>query len=117
MGCYGIGVSRVMMAVIEQNNDENGMIWPKSIAPFDVHVVPVDVKKADQLEAAEKIYADLKTAGFDVLLDDRKERAGVKFSDADLIGLPIRVTAVSYTHLDVYKRQVLHQQGTTNLST
>ena len=92
MGCYGIGVSRVMMAVIEQNNDENGMIWPKSIAPFDVHVVPVDVKKADQLEAAEKIYADLKTAGFDVLLDDRKERAGVKFSDADLIGLPIRVT-------------------------
>ena len=68
------------------------MIWPKSIAPFDVHVVPVDVKKADQLEAAEKIYADLTKAGFDVLLDDRKERAGVKFSDADLIGLPIRVT-------------------------
>ena len=92
MGCYGIGVSRVMMAVIEQNNDENGMIWPKGIAPFDIHVVPVDVKKADQLEAAENIYAELKAAGFEVLLDDRKERAGVKFSDADLIGLPIRIT-------------------------
>ena len=92
MGCYGIGVSRVMMAVIEQNNDENGMIWPKSIAPFDIHVIPVDVKKAEQLDAATKIYEDLKAGGFEVLLDDRKERAGVKFSDADLIGLPIRVT-------------------------
>ena len=91
MGCYGIGVSRVMMAVIEQNNDENGMIWPKSIAPFDIHVIPVDVKK-EQLDAATKIYEDLKAVGFEVLLDDRKERAGVKFSDADLIGLPIRVT-------------------------
>lgn len=92
MGCYGIGVSRVMMAVIEQNNDENGMIWPKSIAPFDIHVIPVDVKKAEQLDAATKIYEDLEAVGFEVLLDDRKERAGVKFSDADLIGLPIRVT-------------------------
>ena len=92
MGCYGIGVSRVMMAVIEQNNDENGMIWPKSIAPFDIHVIPVDVKKAEQLDAATKIYEDLKAVGFEVLLDDRKERAGVKLSDADLIGLPIHVT-------------------------
>ena len=92
MGCYGIGVSRVMMAVIEQNNDENGMIWPKSIAPFDIHVIPVDVKKAEQLDAATKIYEDLKAVGYEVRLDDRKERAGVKFSDADLIGLPIRVT-------------------------
>lgn len=92
MGCYGIGVSRVMMAVIEQNNDENGMIWPKAIAPFDIHVIPVDVKKSEQLDAATTIYTDLKAAGFEVLLDDRKERAGVKFSDADLIGLPIRVT-------------------------
>ena len=92
MGCYGIGISRVVMAVIEQNNDENGMIWPKSIAPFDIHVIPVDVKKVEQVEAAEKIYSDLKTIGFDVLMDDRKERAGVKFSDSDLIGLPIRIT-------------------------
>ncbi len=92
MGCYGIGVSRVMMAVIEQNNDEFGMIWPKSIAPFAVHVVPVDVKKEDQLTAAEDIYAALKDAGLSVLMDDRRERAGVKFSDADLVGLPVRVT-------------------------
>lgn len=92
MGCYGIGISRVMMAIIEQNNDESGIIWPKAIAPFDIHVIPVDVKKADQLGAAEEIYANLKAAGFNVLMDDRKERAGVKFSDADLIGLPIRIT-------------------------
>ena len=92
MGCYGIGISRVLMAVIEQNNDENGMIWPKAIAPYAVHVVAVDMKKAEQAEAAETIYADLKAAGFEVLFDDRKERPGVKFSDADLIGLPIRIT-------------------------
>ncbi|MGL4337124.1 MAG: proline--tRNA ligase [Turicibacter sp.] len=92
MGCYGIGVSRVMMAVIEQNNDEFGMIWPKAIAPFAVHVIPVDVKKQDQAEAAEEIYTALKDAGLSVLFDDRKERAGVKFSDADLVGLPIRIT-------------------------
>jgi len=92
MGCYGLGISRVMMAIIEQNNDESGIIWPKAIAPFDIHVIPVDVKKADQLGAAEEIYANLKAAGFNVLMDDRKERAGVKFSDADLIGLPIRIT-------------------------
>jgi len=92
MGCYGIGISRVLMAALEQNNDDNGMIWPKAIAPFDVHVVAVDMKKADQAEAAEKLYADLKMAGYSVLFDDRKERPGVKFSDADLIGLPIRIT-------------------------
>ena len=68
------------------------MIQQKSIDPFDIHVIPVDVKKAEQLDAATKIYEDLKEVGFEVLLDDRQERAGVKFSDADLIGLPIRVT-------------------------
>jgi len=92
MGCYGIGISRVLMAVLEQNNDENGMIWPKAIAPYAIHVVAVDMKKADQAEAAERIYEELKAAGFEVLFDDRKERPGVKFSDADLIGLPIRLT-------------------------
>lgn len=92
MGCYGIGVSRIMMAVLEQNNDENGMVWPKSLAPYQIHVIPVDTKKAEQSEAADNIYHQLRGAGFSVLLDDRKERAGVKFSDSDLIGLPIRVT-------------------------
>ena len=92
MGCYGIGVGRTMAAAIEQNNDENGIIWPKAIAPFEVVVVPVNGKNAQQLELAEKVYKELKDAGVDALLDDRKDRAGVKFKDADLIGYPIRIT-------------------------
>ena len=92
MGCYGIGVGRTMAAAIEQNNDEFGIIWPRSIAPFEVVVVPVNAKNADQLEYSEKIYEELKAAGVDTLLDDRKDRAGVKFNDCDLIGYPIRVT-------------------------
>ena len=92
MGCYGIGVSRTMAAAIEQNNDEHGIIWPRAIAPFEVVVVPVNAKVPEQLALAEKIYAALKGAGVDALLDDRKERAGVKFKDADLIGYPVRIT-------------------------
>jgi len=92
MGCYGIGVGRTMAAAIEQNNDADGIIWPKSIAPFEVVVVPVNAKDDSQLSFAKKIYADLISAGVDVLLDDRKERAGVKFKDCDLIGYPLRVT-------------------------
>ncbi|MBO6235356.1 MAG: proline--tRNA ligase, partial [Schwartzia sp.] len=78
MGCYGIGVGRTMAAAIEQNNDKDGIIWPKAIAPFEVVVVPVNAKVPEQLEMAEKIYSELKAVGIDVLLDDRKERAGVK---------------------------------------
>ena len=92
MGCYGIGVGRTMAAAIEQNNDENGIIWPKAIAPFEVVVVPVNAKNADQLKIAEDIYNELKKQGVDALLDDRKDRAGVKFKDADLIGYPLRIT-------------------------
>ena len=92
MGSYGIGVSRLLSAVAEQTADENGLVWPDSIAPFDVHVIPVNAKKADQMEMANEITANLEKAGYEVLLDDRKERAGVKFADSDLIGLPIRVT-------------------------
>ena len=92
MGCYGIGVGRTMAAAIEQNNDKDGVIWPKSIAPFEVVVVPVNAKVPEQLALAEFIYEELKKAGVDVLLDDRKERAGVKFKDCDLIGYPLRVT-------------------------
>ncbi|KRN88620.1 proline--tRNA ligase [Ligilactobacillus ceti] len=92
MGCYGIGVSRLLSAIIEQNNDENGIIWPRAMAPFDVHVVPVNVKNAEQKELAEEITAELQDAGYKVLIDDRKERAGVKFAEADLIGLPVRIT-------------------------
>ncbi len=92
MGCYGIGVGRTMAAAIEQNNDADGIIWTRAIAPFEVVVVPVNAKDAAQLDYAEKIYAELKNSGVDVLLDDRKERAGVKFKDCDLIGYPVRVT-------------------------
>ncbi len=92
MGCYGIGVGRTMAAAIEQNNDKDGIIWPRAIAPFEVVVVPVNAKVPEQLALAEKIYGELKAAGVDVLLDDRKERAGVKFKDCDLIGYPLRVT-------------------------
>ncbi|RMX27532.1 proline--tRNA ligase [Limosilactobacillus reuteri] len=92
MGSYGIGVTRLLSAVAEQNADENGLIWPDSIAPFDVHVIPVNAKKEDQMAMADKIDQQLTEAGYEVLVDDRKERAGVKFADSDLIGIPIRVT-------------------------
>ena len=92
MGCYGIGVTRLLSAVAEQNADENGLVWPDSIAPFDVHVIPVNAKKDDQMAMANAIDQQLTAAGYEVLVDDRKERAGVKFADADLIGLPIRIT-------------------------
>ena len=92
MGCYGIGVGRTMAAAIEQNNDADGIIWNKNIAPFEVVVVPVNAKDDKQLAFAEEIYNELAAAGVDVLLDDRKERAGVKFKDCDLIGYPVRVT-------------------------
>ena len=90
MGCYGIGVSRTLSAIVEQNNDENGIIWPKSVTPFDLHLITINPKKDDQRELADQLYTQLKE-NYDVLYDDRKERAGVKFNDADLIGLPVRV--------------------------
>ena len=92
MGCYGIGVGRTMAAAIEQHNDANGIIWPPSIAPFEVVVVPVQAKNAEQLRYAETIYEELKKSGVDALLDDRTERVGVKFKDCDLIGYPVRIT-------------------------
>ena len=92
MGCYGIGVERTVAAVIEQHHDENGIIWPLAIAPYHVVVVPVNVKKEEHLENAEKIYKELEAAGVEVLLDDRNERAGFKFKDSDLLGLPMRIT-------------------------
>ena len=91
MGCYGIGVGRTMAAAIEQNHDEHGIIWPRAIAPYEVVVVAVNAKVEEQLAYAEEIYEELRAAGIDVLLDDRRERAGVKFNDCDLIGYPIRI--------------------------
>jgi prolyl-tRNA synthetase len=92
MGSYGIGPARIAAAAVEQRHDDDGIVWPWAIAPFHVHLLPVAVKDAAQMAAAEEIYRDLRAAGFDVLMDDREERAGVKFKDADLLGLPIRVT-------------------------
>ena len=93
MGSYGVGVSRTMAAAIEQNFDENGIIWPRSIAPFEVAVIPVNGKSAEHLEIAEKVYNELCGAGIEAIFDDRPERAGVKFKDADLIGYPLRIVA------------------------
>ncbi|MBE6047796.1 MAG: proline--tRNA ligase [Clostridium sp.] len=92
MGCYGIGVTRTMASVIEQHNDENGIIWPLEVAPYHVSVIPVNVKNEEQVKAAEKLYASLQEMGVEVLLDDRNERAGVKFKDSEIMGIPMRVT-------------------------
>ncbi|GGK13485.1 proline--tRNA ligase [Caldalkalibacillus thermarum] len=92
MGCYGIGVTRLLAAIIEQHHDEHGIIWPRAVAPFDIHLISVNMKDDMQRELAEQLYVKLQQAGFDVLYDDREERAGVKFKDADLIGIPLRVT-------------------------
>ncbi|MGL5244630.1 MAG: proline--tRNA ligase, partial [Sarcina sp.] len=92
MGCYGIGVTRTMASIIEQHNDENGIIWPLSVAPYHVSLIIANMKDENQVEIAEKIYIDLKNKGIDVILDNRNERAGVKFKDSELMGIPMRIT-------------------------
>ncbi len=108
MGCYGIGVSRTMAAAVEQNYDANGIIWPMPIAPYQVIIIPVNSQKEDQMRAALDIYAELLGMGLEVILDDRDERAGVKFKDADLIGIPIKITigpkALQENQVEVKKR-------------
>ncbi len=91
MGCYGIGVTRILAAVVEQNHDDNGIIWPRAIAPYEVTILPLQTNKEEVMEAGEKLYKELTDAGFEVLLDDRNDRAGAKFKDADLIGVPVRI--------------------------
>ncbi|MDD7796411.1 proline--tRNA ligase [Clostridium sp. 'White wine YQ'] len=92
MGCYGIGVTRTMASIIEQHHDENGIIWPISVAPYQVSVIPVNIKDEAQMKVAEEIYNKLKSMHVEVIMDDRNERAGVKFKDSDLIGIPMRIT-------------------------
>ena len=92
MGCYGIGVTRTVASIIEQHHDENGIVWPLAVAPYHVSVIPVNVKDENQLEAANQLYEKLIGMGVEALIDDRNERAGVKFKDSELIGIPIRVT-------------------------
>ncbi|MDO5039669.1 proline--tRNA ligase [Clostridium sp.] len=92
MGCYGIGVTRTVASIIEQHHDENGIIWPLEVAPYHVSVVAVNSKDEDQMRIATEIYEELKSMGVEALLDDRKERAGVKFKDSELMGIPMRIT-------------------------
>jgi prolyl-tRNA synthetase len=92
MGCYGIGVSRTMAAAVEQNYDENGIIWPVPIAPYSLIIVPVNSQKEEQMKLATDLYEEFLRRGVEVILDDRDERPGVKFKDADLIGIPLRIT-------------------------
>lgn len=115
MGCYGIGVSRLIAAIIEQNNDENGIIWPKEVTPYQVHLVCVDIKKEEQVKQSEELYKQLTEAGYEVLYDDRAERAGVKFNDADLIGIPLQVVVgkkVGEGLVEVKERKTLEKVDT-----
>ncbi|SHK65265.1 proline--tRNA ligase [Desulforamulus aeronauticus] len=109
MGCYGIGVSRTMAAAIEQNNDENGIIWPAAIAPFHAVVIPVSAKDENQVKLAGKLYQELNQTGVETVLDDRTERPGVKFKDADLIGYPLRIVvggkAIEEGVVEVHQRR------------
>lgn len=113
MGCYGIGVTRTMAAAIEQNHDENGIIWPVAIAPYHVIVVPVSVRDQQQFEMAQRVYRRLRDAGIESVLDDRDERPGVKFKDADLVGYPLRIIvgskSVASGELEIRRRK----DGTT----
>lgn len=91
MGCYGIGVSRTVAAAVEQNHDEHGIVWPLALAPYHIHVIPVNTKDQIQANVANDVYQQLMNQGYDVLIDDRAERAGVKFKDSDILGIPLRI--------------------------
>ena len=107
MGCYGIGIERIIAAVVEQNHDEKGIIWPMNIAPYKVEIVLINPKDEKQKEVAEQLYKQLNDLGIDTLLDDRNERPGVKFNDMDLIGIPVRITVgkkVEQNQVEIKKR-------------
>lgn len=114
MGCYGIGVSRIVAAAIEQNNDENGIVWPIALAPFQIAIVPMNMhKSADVQQCAEELYTTLTAAGFDVLLDDRNERAGVMFADMELIGIPYRIV-IGDRSLKMGNVEIKQRQGSAD---
>jgi prolyl-tRNA synthetase len=116
MGCYGIGVNRILAAVIESSHDDNGIIWPISIAPYQVNIISLGRSADDEVsQTAAKLTADLEAAGIDVLLDDRDQRPGVKFKDADLMGLPIRVTIGQKTLADGKLELKLRREGEVQL--
>ena len=110
MGCYGIGVSRIVAAAIEQNNDQYGIIWPQSIAPFDLAIVPMNMHKSHRIpDIANNLYQGLKDAGLDVLFDDRKERPGVMFNDMELIGVPFTLV-IGERNLDENKVELKNRR-------
>jgi prolyl-tRNA synthetase len=112
MGCYGIGVTRIVGAAIEQNHDANGIIWPTPITPFDVVLVPINMQRSERLrDAAEALYTELLGMGIDVLFDDRDARPGVKFADAELIGIPHRLV-ISERGLDAGELEYRHRRDT-----
>ena len=114
MGCYGIGVTRVVAAAIEQNHDTQGIIWPEAIAPFQLALVPLNMQKSEQVkEATEKLYQELTAAGIDVLMDDRNERPGVKFADIELIGIPHRIV-IGDRGLDNGTLEYRHRRAESN---
>ena len=92
MGSYGIGISRLLSAIAEQNADEKGLVWPASVAPFDVHITPINYNNEHQKALTDELSKLFTKEGYDILVDDRKERPGVKFTDAELMGMPIRIT-------------------------
>ena len=99
MGCYGLGIERLLASAVEEHHDEHGILWPASIAPYDVHIVGIGLDRDEAVAAeADALYEELLDAGFDVILDDRDERPGVKFNDADLIGVPLRLTVSPRNH-------------------
>jgi prolyl-tRNA synthetase len=110
MGCYGIGITRIVGAAIEQNHDDAGIIWPTALAPFDVVIVPINMRRSEAVkEAAEALYAELQDMGLEVLLDDRNARPGVQFADAELIGIPHRLV-VSERGLAAGELEYRHRQ-------
>jgi prolyl-tRNA synthetase len=114
MGCYGIGVTRIVAAAVEQNNDAAGICWPEPLAPFSVVVVPLNAGKSPRVAAAaEQLYADLQAIGLEVLLDDRDARPGVKFADAELLGIPHRIV-VSDRGLDAGRLEYRHRRASAN---
>jgi prolyl-tRNA synthetase len=115
MGCYGIGVTRVVAAAIEQNHDANGIIWPDALAPFQVVLVPINYQKsALVMEAADKLYQEFNAAGIDVLMDDRDARPGVKFADAELLGIPHRIV-IGDRGLSAGKLEYRHRRETESM--
>lgn len=108
MGCYGLGVSRLAQAAVEQSHDQNGIIWHVAIAPYSVIIAVPNVGNPDQMRIAEDLYEKLQNAQIDVLLDDRDERAGVKFKDADLVGIPYRIVtgkSIAQGEVEIYTRK------------